>query len=208
MQVGDLVAARQVLLVRVVLHVRVEVVVDPAQYELFGLDGVVPLGGGVGLVIVEQLKQLGRVLGRQLAQQLRLGQVPHELEHRLLVLLGVEHLLGRQPRHADADAGRGVGAQRVVLQPRLLRQLPLRVGQVERARVERLGVDAREKLGEQHAGRRRLEERVAAGRQRQLRAQVRPLELRSSLSTRLTYLTSAACSAASIASSAPTIVGP
>ena len=71
------------------------------------------------------------------------GWVPHEPEHRLLVLRRVAHLLRLEPAHAAAHRHRRVVAQRVVLQRLLLRQLPRLVGPVERARVQRLAVRVR-----------------------------------------------------------------
>ena len=88
------------------------------------------------------------------------------------MLRSVEHLLRLQPRHAAAHRRRCVGAQRVVLQRLCIRQRPCAVGTVERARVQRLRVDVRNELGEQHARRRRLEDRRAARCERQRRSEV------------------------------------
>ena len=69
--------------------------------------------------------------------------VPHEPEHRLLMLWRVAHLLRLEPAHAAAHRHRRVVAQGVVLQRLFLRQLPRLIGAVERARVQRLGVRVR-----------------------------------------------------------------
>ena len=88
-QVGHLVTARQLLLVRVLAQVRGDVVVDPAHHQLVGADGVAPARGGGGLVVVEQLHQLRRMPGRELARELLFRQVPHEPEHLVWVGVGV-----------------------------------------------------------------------------------------------------------------------